>query len=510
MSDINNAIALNVNQGNNNLDLGKTFMTLAQLQMANAHAQLFGAQAQFQQNRVNALQQANELYRAGDSQGATNALLVADPEWASKFQDTVQKGKTYSTLASAGPAALRGDQGAMGQVAAVNPEAASTLATTRGRQVETTEKQGGMTYDFVSREAQRLMGIQDPNVRQREYGNTLDRLFRSGAMDENSYDYYKGHAPTDLFLGQVYKQAVDAKTQSEAVKTSPTEAVTPRGNLVQPGSGPVQPGGGGNLVGTNGQVGPLTIDKIMPTAPPVNAPVAQAQPGIGPRMTPREVSADQGAGAQDAKYSETIANAAQSARGVNATLGNMVRDAEKLPVGRGMTAVNEGRAWLQSMYENIPGLKSWLPDPAKDATAAYDSLVKNSGQLTRQALLQTHERAAIAYDMIQRQLPNVETSRGGLGHIAAEWMGLNDDAIAKQAVMSNRPVAGRSDAFEAEWNKNVNPVAFMVARMSPQDRTTVIKGLNQTEGGRQILADIKKTDTFLAKSGSPITPQGIQ
>ena len=60
---------------------------------------------------------------------------------------------------------------------------------------------------------------------------------------------------------------------------------------------------------------------------------------------------------------------------------------------------------------------------------------------------------------------------------------------------------GRSDQFESEWNKNVNPVAFMLNRMNKEDRSRVIQGLAGSDQGRQTLTDIKRTYDYLHAQG---------
>jgi hypothetical protein len=64
-----------------------------------------------------------------------------------------------------------------------------------------------------------------------------------------------------------------------------------------------------------------------------------------------------------------------------------------------------------------------------------------------------------------------------------EWQGLNDSKIAKQQVMAQSPVAGRSDKFEAEWNKNVDPTYFIMNRLSGDKRDQIVSDLQKTEEG---------------------------
>jgi hypothetical protein len=162
-----------------------------------------------------------------------------------------------------------------------------------------------------------------------------------------------------------------------------------------------------------------------------------------------------------------------------------------------------GRAFLQSVYDNnILGLRTaGMSDPGRDATAAYQSMVKNAGILTRQAVVQTHERAALAMTMVQKSLPSSEMSPQGFDLVTSEMQGLNDFKLAKEQGMNKTPVGGRSDKFNAEWNKNVDPTYFILHRMQPADQDKVLSDLQKTDEGRRVLRQWQQTDAYLKNAG---------
>lgn len=453
MPDYNSAVALGIKPPEN--DLSKTFNTIANIQQSQAHTGLYNLQALQEARRFNALNEAAAAYRAGQDPVASYLSAGGDPAGANVLQNVFAGQRAMAQT----PGGLM--PGAYEQIQGAREKAAQTA------------KIGVETQDTRYNMASRLAGgvLPDPTNDQAwsEFVHAHSAAVGGSRLQEQQA--LKITDPNQrLQIAQSHSgQGVSPNEINRPVEYDPGKSITTPGRLMTAG-GAV--GGGG--------------------AP---APIVQG-------MMPRERAGEAAMGGQDAKYTEAVTTKSQTARSVNTTLGNMARDAEDLPVGRGMTSVAEGRAWLQSVYDNnVLGAKSWMPAPDKNATAAYDSLVKNSGQLTRQALMQTHERAAMAYTMIQKQLPNIETSRGGMNRLVAEWGGLNDDDIYKQQVMANRPVAGRSDRFEAEWNKNVNPVTFMLNRLNKEDRATVIAGLKKSEQGQKVLEDVNSTIQFLHANG---------
>lgn len=500
MPDINNSLALQVNP--NPINLNQTLGTISSLQQAQALIGLRDIQTQQAQRQYNALQAAAEAYRGKSDPVGAYLSAGGDPTGASTLQN-VYAGQRAMAVTPGG----------------LLPDAYSHL-TSAGKNIAETQKVGVDTAsagsDFGAKIAQGVLA--DPS-NDAVWRNAVEQHYKTFGGPELEKQQLLGlkDPAKRLDIAKAYAaQGVPSGTFGAPHGIGPTESVTtPGASYAVPQGAPVstnRPGGalpssprmmGDDEAVRQGLYSP-TPEQIKrgvtgPAAP--NRQVANRFGEMQPAYSLRGAHAEEAAGNNDAKYSQTVVGNATNARNANYTLDAIGRDAALLPVGRGMTQVAEGRAWLQSVYDNVPGAKEIMKDPGQDATAAYDSLVKNSGQLTRQALVQTGERAAMAYDMIQKQLPNIETSRGGMQRVVAEWQGLNDDALTKQQVMAKTPMAGRSDAFEAEWNKNVNPVAFMLQRMSPDDRKHVMEGLKKTPGGQQVLQDVQTTLNYLASKG---------
>jgi hypothetical protein len=456
LPDYNPAVAAGIEVPQNNF--ASTLGTIANLQEKQAQTGLYTLQAAQQQRQYNGLMAVAEAWRSGKDPVSVGASYGLDPGMLNQYQTLEANRQFMQSHNNMLPSALEATASASRNFAG----AANERAQLAGIQSENEIKAAG------AQEAQRKTLA----ARSIDLGNN--------PSPENAQDMLNDHSMHMTALNRGRLQAAVQNKDTDAIRGMAADMqaaiMTPeeRAKFVQPGT-PAQP-------------------------------ATQAQPAVPTQpttlTTQRGAAAQQAAGAADVDYTKKTTEAATTARQVNTTLGNISRDAENIPVGRGMAETNEGRAWLQSVYDNnILGAKSWMPDPGKDATASYDSLLKNSGQLTRQALMQTHERAAVAYSLIQTQLPGPDTSRAGLKRVVAEWQGVNDDQDYKQRVMAKTPLAGRSDQFEADWNSNVNPLAFMLHRMDPATRSQVIDGLRQTPEGKQTLAEVQNTFNYLKKYG---------
>lgn len=214
MPDYDPAIALRLEKPP---DLAPTFRTLAELQMAQAHSALYGAQAAFQQNRVNALARAGQLHQQGDTSGATNALLLADPEWASKFQDTVQKGRTYSALERYGAAASQGDPDAVGRIASVAPEEVARLAQARNTMKDADRKQYDLTWDAVGRSAQSILSAQPGTQRDEAYQTELKQLLDNNVISRRDYQgFLQRGTPNELALNNLVRHSMTNQVARES------------------------------------------------------------------------------------------------------------------------------------------------------------------------------------------------------------------------------------------------------------------------------------------------------
>ena len=91
--------------------------------------------------------------------------------------------------------------------------------------------------------------------------------------------------------------------------------------------------------------------------------------------------------------------------------------------------------------------------------------------------------------MVASSTPTEETSPRGLDRVLGQIQGLSDYRLAKQQAMNayvNQPGRGGWDnnGFEAQFNANVSPYAYMYMRRSDADKAELRNSLSQTKEGQ--------------------------
>ena len=243
--------------------------------------------------------------------------------------------------------------------------------------------------------------------------------------------------------------------------------------------------------------------RVLSTADIVGTPQAVRNPdgSLSSSVTP-ETKGTQESLAQDyTGYKENAKNAAMT----KYTLKNMRDDVDRLSTGKGATFTNTARQWIQSA-QTLPGVGDVvkkITGDMSDPIAAFEALQKNAGQLTRATLKDVEGKAASEYQMIQRQLPNVEMSPRGIKLVTAQMIAPEDYKQAKLQAADNwkkshsQSLAG----FESDWNKNISPSTFLFARLPDDDRNTLIKNLSKTGEGRAQLDNIKRQAKWAHDNG---------
>jgi hypothetical protein len=155
-----------------------------------------------------------------------------------------------------------------------------------------------------------------------------------------------------------------------------------------------------------------------------------------------------------------------------------------------------------------------LIDPSWNGQVAnYEDFVKNAGSLTRTAVHDTSSRAAAQeYTMINATLPSPEQSPNGLQMVTNELMGLNDYKTVKaqaQAKWEQKPGGGIGNVsgFETDFQKNLSPYAFIMARMDPTDLKQMALRLQATPQGQQQLSTMRGQLQYIKANG---LDQGLQ
>jgi hypothetical protein len=175
-----------------------------------------------------------------------------------------------------------------------------------------------------------------------------------------------------------------------------------------------------------------------------------------------------------------------------------------------LTMENEAGRFNQgpfAPYEQIAGKYLRYISPSwNEPVASYENFIKNAGNLTRQAVRETSSRAAVQeFSLIQNTLPAPETSPLGFRRINNELIGLNDYKVAKaqaQGLWESEPAHNGSVAgFETAFQKLAAPMAFVVARMHPEDQKELFAKLQTSDQGRRELARLGEQLKFIKQAG---------
>jgi hypothetical protein len=104
--------------------------------------------------------------------------------------------------------------------------------------------------------------------------------------------------------------------------------------------------------------------------------------------------------------------------------------------------------------------------------------------------------------LISKSLPNPEMSEGGFKQIATQLKGVNDFAIAKQQAAADWRAANGGSLgpnksgkdFQASWNANASPAAFILHRMqieNPAVLQNLVSTMSKTPEGLAALKNMK-------------------
>jgi hypothetical protein len=270
---------------------------------------------------------------------------------------------------------------------------------------------------------------------------------------------------------------------------SPTDAITTPGAMMRP---PVA--SSNKVVGDkegvqSGLYAPTPQDVANGwVKPSPNTRVAGGFGSTAPAMTPGQLKENEAYGGEMAKTLPALSEKADNARQANFTLQQMKDESQTWDMGKGAPTLMSAAKYLKSAAATVGIKDSFLDKPIAD----YESFEKNAGVLTRQAVKEVSPRAAVQeFQMIQNQLPSSGMTRGGFNQIVNQFQAVNDFNIAKhQSGQAYRDVNGTMDKFDAEWNKNVTPSAFLVARLPPEQQRALKANLQRTPEGRSTLKSI--------------------
>lgn len=312
-------------------------------------------------------------------------------------------------------------------------------------------------------------------------------------------------------------------------KTIPAAAVSP--NIT-----PVSPAAGGPVA--SGAIAPLAAaltpqpaaaPQPAPQAPPLQpAPIpAPAAPTAAPAVQPvtnaappatglaadnakplapvisgqsKAIIAEQEQqGAAYGKLPDELDKSATAAKATNATLDQMAASTDGWRMGKWADKEEGVRESLQAVAKTL-GVNT--PDLDKQI-AGYQDVAKLGGGIVRQAAHDLGGRPGVQeLQLISKYLPNPELSPDGFKLIAPQLKGLNDMAIAKQQASAEwRAANGNSlgpdksgKDFQASWNANASPAAFVLHRMqqeNPQALQNLVSTMSKTPEGIEALKNMK-------------------
>jgi len=476
MAEINNSLAATVSAGQpaQPLDLTKTLSAIAQIDLAKAHAGLYGLQAQQEARKLQGFD-----YLKGNPTDYTGAIQKGlDPSVGNTLQTMAERERAYNVTPGR-----------------VSPESFSHL-TSAGKNVAETGKIGVETQGAKADVERKYVELRAQHAQAVAVDPKNDDVWH-GAVDAGvklmpGSDLQKEAARNRAYAISDPNERLKLVTPHIAAGLSPADATQPHSI---PNTEDVQTRFG--VLGRNGSAGQ---NGGMPTT--IMPKVKLGSVGFIPaRMTPGQVKEQEAVAGDLAKELETYKTEAGNASGIKYLLHNLIDDASRLPTGKGANIAGFLKQWLQAAGQTIPGIEKIAKDYT-DPIAAFEAVQKNAGQLTRATLKDVQGKAAVEYRMIQEQLPNAEMSEKGLKLVTSQMMAPEDYKQSRfQAATIYREHHKTLDGFAAEWNKNVGPGAFLFMRLPKDEQTGLKERMGKTTAGKKALESLRTQIEWINQHG---------
>jgi hypothetical protein len=214
-----------------------------------------------------------------------------------------------------------------------------------------------------------------------------------------------------------------------------------------------------------------------------------AAPGSGPsgvttpRLGPAEQSAMGATGAASAAGFQGVTDRARQARDQNALLASLLSDAAQ----RGRTGFGADQ------IKKIKSVALALGLPVDQAAlAAAESMDKLAAVLANPQGAGSDARLAI----MQAANPSAHNTPEGLSLIVRQLQGLSDHAQAMQALAARFPDKSKYADFEAGVGRALDPRAFMIERMTAEQKRDYFKHLTPRDQ-----ADVMRAHDFARANG---------
>jgi len=448
MPDINNTLATQV-QPPQQQDPTKMLSTLSQLELARAHAGLYGLQAQQQARQLNALQAGAAAYNSPGGGDAAGAYLGAggDPAGAVSLQNVQAQRDLRARGGGLLPAEQQQQAGAAKDIAETNKTNAGIYSQIGG----VLAQYGREGIPMALSMAQKFGVPVDPKV-----------VGKIGMMDD---------AGVRMAGKQIQALGVPAAEATKPFAYTPGQSITTPGNLNSTptvgGSAADNPAFGGGSGLSGGTLAPA-IGKSSPTTGDTQAapPSANGPQPIIQGKTPAQVKEEEGLGDANAEQFKQAATRYAGANSVLQNVDQMTKAADELN-SSGWSSTGSGNATRIALAKGWNGIvQSFGLDPNKigfdptkiAASEDLNKLVVRAGQdLSKQ--MGSREAAQIVQQSIGA-VQNPENSPLGFKTVTSS---IRQGALRDRdyfEALANKPSNQTTAQAEIAFNQNNPPSMY--------------------------------------------------
>lgn len=238
----------------------------------------------------------------------------------------------------------------------------------------------------------------------------------------------------------------------------------------------------------------------------------------GTIVSPRATEADKGrSGAQIAaneKWRATLTEEADQGVRMNAILDQAKMASQTWQAGKFAPYKMAALSVVDDIGQAVNGMvgkEVWKPSTA---VGDWQKFNKDMIENVRRVVIATSTRAAFKeFEILQKAQPADDMSPQGFRSIVSQMQGMNDWLSAKSQAAAN--FRGEASEFSRSWDSQISPLAFIVARMGPEEQVALSNKLAKMPGGQAVRASIAKQTKFLIEHGLdgvdvPYIPSGGQ
>ena len=335
--------------------------------------------------------------------------------------------------------------------------------------------------DLIGRVKQfALLGI-DPNA-------ALTRVYGQGGTISNGQEVQPGVVRDPMFGGGFTPSGQGVPqfpSRSELIGRVPgppgpggAPTTVPLGAVTPPALG----GPAASSLG-DGRLPPALRNPANPAAPPMASPTGQVTTGLGPAQS----SAQAATGTQGAARFSQIADQGVAAQSQDAILGNMETEIAQFATGTGQDRIKN---FQKATLRFAPGVARAFGIDEK-SVAANESFDKLAAQIADAQGAGSDARLAVT----QSANPGSTLTPEGARLILSQLRGNADYNKARATLAANWPDKADQAGFEQQA-KNLDPRAFQMMRMTPEQQRTFFTNLNAADK-----ASVKKAWSWASEQG---------